>query len=158
MKTLYALAILLSCLLPTLVFAQVPSATPLKKANAILIETTDSATVAYRNMGRLLVTEGYTIAVSNADFATISTGDKPGKHGVLQAFTVLVTPMKAGSQIILTGTFADTNMGVLSPGVGYQRIPIANSGMKGSPVQNTWASLDALAKAYPGGKVLYLIK
>jgi hypothetical protein len=70
MKTLLTIL----CLLPLLVFAQ--SSEPFKKANTIVIQTGLSPEEAFQKWGRYLVQSGFTLADTNKDFLTISTGPK----------------------------------------------------------------------------------
>ncbi|MFC6998027.1 hypothetical protein [Rufibacter roseus] len=129
-----------------------PKTSPESKDNAIYIETTDAAEVAYMKMGRLLADSGWPIANSNKDFGTITTGERPTK-GFIDAL-ILNISITAGdkTKIIITGTydaadyqisgFATNNKGFIE----YREF---------GALKKAWDEMDSIARSYEGGKVLY---
>lgn len=123
--------------------------TPEKFSNYIAIQTTDSAAVAYRNMAGILQDMGYTISKSDKDLLTIST-DLVG-NGLPNAGKMMLSVYvrgQANAQIHLSGQFT-------APGISTEPDRIVYRGMKGSPFMASWANMQKVAQAYPGGTLSF---
>lgn len=122
-------------------------ATPIKRANVIIITTTDSAHVAWQTIGRVLASQGFAIKSSDKDLLTVST--EPVAVG--EGGQVAVNAFVRGNTIELRG-----NMAVPMLGTGV--MPMEYRGMAGSTFMRSWRKVDSAAKAYPGGAVTYIRK
>lgn len=156
MKSLL-LAVLLACSIPTLA-QTVPTVgqeagAPFKGANVVLIHSTDSASVAYDKVGRLLLSEGYALDKTDKGLGFIGTSYREvakGRAQVALRFTVIPAP----SGVVIQGR-AVMHMPALQHTALNGDSPAEYRGMKGSPMLATWEELNRVAAAYPGGQLAY---
>lgn len=146
MKHILALLLLLPCFC----FGQVVSDKPFKKANVIVVQTSDSLNVALRTFGQALVARGYTIKSLDTNFHTLLTEPKQVRGGTMP-MTIVVRATPAANGFAVT---AESSMDLSGLGAGAQpktqRLVVSGEKPKGPLVEVIEA-----AKAYPGGWVGY---
>jgi hypothetical protein len=144
-KTGIIITVILRLLLPEMIMAQEPV---LKKANTIVISDTLSQQQYFSKISDILFESGYGILSSDKAQGTITTTEKPYKHGVM-SLTFLIKDKR----VLVRGQF---NMGISVDygGVQSQSQPttIQNFGMKSSPSMVAWNEMMKITAQIPGEK------
>lgn len=145
MKSLLTLCL---CLLSLVSFGQeIP-----KRANTIIVESSDSAATIFKNLKVMLLERQYTLTASDSDVfsitakGTVSPGVSKSNEVILNLFVKQGSP----NQVVLRGEF-DTRS-------SYGIYKIEYSPLSGKNYKEAWNRMDELAKSYPSGKVSYLKK
>ncbi|MDH3650864.1 MAG: hypothetical protein OEQ53_14355 [Saprospiraceae bacterium] len=140
-----------------------------KKANKIVIQTSDDIGTAFRNFGRLLLREGYVLEQSDATFYFLTTEPREMKYGIsgmgklnLKLY-VQFDESENGTLIQITGKYASEQLFKAAGGgkdefnFDTQGNEILNRGGKASLTGASWIIMDELAKALQGGSITYEI-
>lgn len=134
------------------------AAEPFKGANVILVSTGDSVAVAYKKIGAAILGAGYTIDQADRELGFINTKPHATPSGSpLHTVRVVITPAQTGAVIELRGALSLARAMVASPMFAGES-QTAFRGMKGSAFMVCWQELQAMARAYPSGKLSYLKK
>jgi hypothetical protein len=126
---------------------------PVKRANVITLHTTDSASLAYTKLARLLLTEGYILDKTDRELGFINTGYHHATNQAIEvALRFVIVPQQSGTLIEVRGisrmpSMSNTLMGGDSP--------IEYRGMGGSPVMLAWQAMSQLAASYKASNVTY---
>jgi hypothetical protein len=124
---------------------------PFKKANGVLIATSDSALVALKKVGSTLIQQGYTIKNFDKDFFTILTEPKDiSKPAYPTSIVVRAAAVPEG--VALTAEFT-MDLRVISP--TSERV-VRRVECTGKEPKGLFLSLVNIAKAYPNGQVKYI--
>lgn len=135
-----------------------PQSTTMERANKMIVRTDDDLETAYRRLGQLLVQRNFTLENSDPVLLSLSTDFKEvgGNRMKVNAF---ITESEGKTQIEMKGQLRlAINVGQSLFGeAAAEDAPtlVEKRGMSGSPYDVTWRELESLARAYPGGAVLY---
>jgi hypothetical protein len=163
MKKLNLIVTLLFCIyfLPSILFSQEPP----DDATTIVILTTDKVDAAFRNIGRLLVKEGFELETTEPTLMMLTTKVTEKHYGFLGGGTVSiklsaqVDEADSLSKIILTGKFLDIAvlkaLGSKSALFDKDANIIEYGGMSGSSKRSSWNIMDELAKKYKNANIKY---
>lgn len=127
------------------------AAEPFAKSNVLLVVTTDSARVAWKQIRQTLTEQGYAVAQSDADLLSFSTTAKaPDRHATIAlAVTGYVKPTATGSTVYLSGNYT------LPVGFTTVEGQAVFAGGEGGANKKAFRAVEKAAKAYPNGKVGY---
>jgi hypothetical protein len=159
----YLLAALLACSVPALAQNRVviPKPAPeqpegteaaevFKRANIIIIHSTDSAATAYTKLARALLADGYTIEKSDKEIGYINTQYR---------VTTIAKALQAALKFTITAAAGETRIemratGLVSsvPALGIMRVEAR--GQSGSAISFAWAEMQRAATLYPGQTTL----
>ncbi|UOQ51721.1 hypothetical protein [Hymenobacter cellulosivorans] len=126
------------------------SATPYKRANAVLVITSDSASVALKKLGAILVAKGYNIKKLDTDFNTITT--EPKAVMGTQWYTVIAIRGAATPTGISLSAEVTTEIRAISPGSEHTVTRVFSNGKKPT---GYFRWLMEIAASYPGATVHY---
>lgn len=135
-----------------------PQAEAVPRANKMVVRTTDTPDEAYRRLGQLLIQRGYTLQNSDAALRSLSTDfrDVGGSRMSINAF---VSEVGGQTQVEMKGRLQlSVNVGQALGGAAMREDAsqmVEQRGMSGSPFDRTFRELEATARAYPSGTVLY---
>ena len=124
-----------------------------KKANAISINDTISASGYFSKITEILLENGYGILNSDQKNGIITTTEKPFKNG-----SVKLNFLIRENKIMLRGDYKDNlsiDLGGITAGPSWNEIRFI--GQKNSITLNAWGELNKIAQQIPGEKQ-YLIK
>lgn len=146
MKPLLPLAFLLLFGVPAVAQMQPPppATIPFKKANALFIQTNDSARAAIRKVAGILQERGF--AIDRIDYELLSITTKPKPYGASGLHTMYAMVSMAPSGLRLTGQWHAMVSGIEVT----ERAGLTNTASK-----KAFAELEAVAKAYTGATVRY---
>lgn len=157
MKKIFTLCVLL---LPFLCFSQAP-----KKTNTILISTAETEDQAFKKIGRLLMTEGFTLETTDKDFYMLVTKIKTCKYGmggmgsIDVKISVQIDKKEDKSIITLTGKYNTPDIAKYTPEqFDSKSMVIECCGPKSSMAGASWLLMENLAQKYEGGTIEYLTK
>jgi hypothetical protein len=122
--------------------------TPFKGANVLLLHTTDSASTALKNLGRLLVKNGYSIDKLDLQLGYLTTADPTVAAGhTTYDYKAVADPEKGGTVLSISGRYTTVTgfAAVVSGPVAYGK---GNAG-KG------FTAIEPVAQAYPNSRVGY---
>jgi hypothetical protein len=126
------------------------SPTPPKRANAVLVQTPDSAAVALRRFATALVSQGYVIEKLDAQFLTLITAPRVIEGQCMQRLIVrAVAAAGPNSGLCISGDYTATILG--QPYSGIAQYSGENKGCNTS----SFRALERAARAYPAGRVSY---
>lgn len=137
-----------------------PSSTPMEKADAVWIKTSDDPETAYRKIAQSITDAGYTISSSDAVLMNITTepfrpeesfGDALSSGGMTVVLNASVREQET-TIIKLTGKF---NMPESSYMPGVSDNEIVNQGGKTTYTRRSWEELTRIAESYSGGTLEY---
>jgi hypothetical protein len=134
---------------PAVLPAQLSGPTPVKGANTIVLYTQDRPTEALRTLQQLLVLHGFTTQPVDSGRALLAQHALPHQRPVT-CFQVLVGTMPA-TAALLPGP-ARTKLLLFS---FESRIYMQNSGQSAGPRKEAFRQVEAVARAYPGGRLEY---
>jgi len=125
--------------------AQIQDA-PFKKANQIIIETSDSPDIAYRKIAGILFDNGIVIANSDKDLLMMSTEPIETHHAFGAVRYKLSIRIEDGkkTKLKINGKFGTLNFNI------SQFVPISFEGMKNSPYMKGWRAMNKIAESYSG--------
>jgi hypothetical protein len=118
------------------------------KDNTIVISTKDSFDIAFKNIGRLLVSNGYSIDDANKDFGTITTNEILMGNKLDPVWEMKVTAMITGTENVTIVLTAMTK----GPGSSWEKLE-KRSNMH--MMSRGWTKLEDLAKKYEGTIITY---
>lgn len=126
---------------------------PVKRANVITLHTTDSASVAYTKLARLLLAEGYVLEKTDRELGFINTGYYHASNRAIEvALRFVVVPQRTGALIEVRGMSRIPGMSnTLMAGDS----PIEYRGMGGSPTMLAWETMARLATGYKAPGITY---
>jgi hypothetical protein len=155
----YLLAALLACSVPALAQAVPPAgqeaAAPFKKANLVIIHTTDSVATAYKKLAAVLLGAGYTLDRADKELGFLNTKARPTPNNkAMHTLRASVVAAQGGSDIQLRGSFAMPMLAAMSPLMAGDSETVFR-GMKGAPFMASWDEMQKVATLYPGGRVAY---
>jgi hypothetical protein len=127
--------------------------TPFKKANTIIILTTDSASVALKKFGSILVSKGYIIKKLDKDFNTLETDPKSVRQGAFP-MTMSIRSVSVPGGIALSAELV-ADMRVISPNSEHTVVRVICLGKEAT---GNFKTLQDLALAYPGGELRYTLQ
>ena len=135
----------------TVALAQAP-----KKANTIIITTTDPAEKAFEKYLGYLDDNGYLIR-SKEEFTNIKTSakqfrfDVPGQSAIgYLEINLKFEEADGGTKVIFTGVYSD--LSIVKPK------PVANKGSSRVGMGMAWRLMNDVAIKYPGGNIEYFIQ
>lgn len=125
---------------------------PLKKADVIVVRTTDSLSVAFNKLSHALVAAGYGIDKSDKEVGAIQTAPHAtADRKAVSVGTRIVLLREPGCTAIqVRGTYRVLN--------DVNGTPVSNIGQRGSATAAAWNELERIAKLYPGGIIAYRIE
>ena len=132
------------------IFQSIYSQDAPKDANTIIISTADKPETAFRNIGRLFVSEKYALETSEPALLMITTKPQKINYGFLSAGTYYlklqaqINEIDTLTEIILTGLFEGD-------------LKVTNKGMSGSPAKSSWEKMVEIATKYKGGNIRFEI-
>jgi hypothetical protein len=126
------------------------SAQPPKKANKIIVVTTDSANNELNRIAKVLFDKGFTIETKDETTKTISTKEFAPNH---PSIFIKIRASINDTSIVFTGTYMWTLTNNLLP-TRQEFEAIEYRGMKNSAAMQAWNSLDTIVKSY-NSKVIY---
>lgn len=130
-----------------------PSNKAMKKANVILIETSDSAEQSFKNMKSILRGQGYSFKTANGQQFKLDTNYKTyGENNVKLSTDVLETD--SVSIVEITGIIK-TPQGQYRQEYGGGKPSTTNQIKKKGGYNPAWDIMQAIADEYPDGVVLY---
>ena len=156
------------CLLAGLLLATIPAlaqtAPPagqeatqaFKKANTLIIHTSDSVTTAYRKLAGVLLNAGYTIDRNDKELGFLNTKARPTPNKTaMDTLRASVVKTQAGADILLKRSYATPGLAAISPWLMSGDTETEYRGMRGSIVMSCWDELEKVAALYPGGRLAY---
>lgn len=129
------------------------AAAPFKKANTIIILTTDSATVALKKVGATMVSKGYSIKKFDKDFNTLETEPKVVRQGTFPMTMTIRSVAVAGGIALSAELVAD--MRAMS--ATSERTVVRVICLGKEPTGN-FKTLQDIALAYPGAELRYSLE
>jgi len=152
--------LILTLIMPLFCFSQT---TAPKKANTIILKTGLSADEAFKNFGRILIKEGFTMETLDKDFYMLSTKVKTCNYGMLNAaklnikINCQIDQKEENTEIKITGSAIDV---ALSRTLSFDAnsFVVSNRGPKSSVAGASWLIMDGLAKKLEGAEISYLIE
>jgi hypothetical protein len=155
----YLLAGLLMAAVPALAQKAPPAGQeapqPFKKANTIIIHTTDSTTVAYKKIAGVLLGAGYTLDRADKELGFMNTKPRPtSTKNAVHTIRVAILPAQSGVDIQLKSSFATPTLAAISP-IMAGDMETDFRGMKGSPIMASWDEMQKVAVLYSGGQLAY---
>lgn len=156
----YLLAGLLLAAVPSIAQTAPPdgqeAAQPFKKANTLIIHTSDSVATAYRKLAGVLLNAGYTIDRNDKELGFLNTKARPtAKKMAMQTLRASVVKTQTGADILLKGSYATPGLAAMSPWLMSGDTETEYRGMKGSLIMSCWDELEKVAALYPGGRLAY---
>ena len=157
---LYLLAVCLLSAAPVLAQAVPPNGqevpTPFKKANTIIIHTTDSTGTAYKKLAGVLFNAGYTLDRNDRELGFLNTKARPAANkAAMQTLRASIIKTPEGADILLKGAYATPGLAAISPWLMSGDTETEYRGMKTSIVMSCWNELEKVAALYPGGRLAY---
>ncbi len=154
------LVLFILVIFPVLVFAQAP-----KKANTIIIVTSDSDDVAFKKMGRIFINEGFEMQTLDKDFYMLVTKIKNYNYGMMGAgkigikLTAQIDIQDEESMITVTGKVISSQISSYTDeSFDSNAITIENVGGKSSISGASWRIMNEIAQKYNDGKISYFVK
>jgi hypothetical protein len=150
----FLLAVLLAATTPALAQTVPPvgteAAQPFKKANTIVIHTTDSTGLAYKKIAQAILEAGYTIDRADKELGFINTKAKTlAKSGTQNTVQANIKRVGAETLVELRGAFSMPAMAAMYA-VMAGDTPTQYRGMKGSPIMSSWDEMMRVATLYRG--------
>jgi len=112
-----------------------------------MVESSDSASVIYKNVKRLLLDNDFALVTSDNDVTSITARAPIGSTGEM-TIDLYVKPGNP-NQVIIRGMF-ESDSSTIKHRIEYTKW--------GDRPRTSWEKMDGFAKAYPGGKVFYQVK
>lgn len=137
--------------------AGVESAAPFKGANALIVHTRDSASVAYNNLAQSLLASGYSLEKTDKALGFIATTSRPApRYNMMYACRFFIKPNKNGSDIQATGVFTLPGAAAVSAAMAGEDA-IEYRGGPASTFMICWQAMQkAATAAYPAVAPSYL--
>ena len=130
--------------------------TPFKKANTVIIHTTDSLGTAYKKLAGVLLNAGYTLDRNDKELGFLNTKARPAANKVaMHTLRASVVKTPEGTDILLRGSYATPGLAAVSPWLMSGDTETEYRGMKTSVVMSCWNELEKVAALYPGGRLSY---
>jgi len=122
-----------------------------KRANVLIIHTTDSTSVAYTKIARILLADGYAIEKADKELGYINTQYRTTavSRALQAALRFTIAPGTSETRIELRGTGLMPGF----PTLGTMRLEARGQG--GSPISTAWAEMQRVATLYPGAQLSY---
>lgn len=156
----YSILILLYLIISSPVIAQEAP----KKANLISVKLDDNIDSAFRNVGRLLLDEGYELATADKVFYAITTEVADKTTGFMKPtleikFNLIFNELEDGTSVDIKLMFLDKSLGRSGKkNFDDQAMRAENRGAKSSALKTAWKVLDNFAKKIDGGSITYIIE
>jgi hypothetical protein len=132
------------------------TAQPFKKANTVVIHTSDSLAVAYRKLAGVLLNAGYTIDRNDKELGFLNTKARPASNkAAMQTLRASVIKTQEGADILLKGSYSTPGLAAVSPFFMSGDSETEYRGMKGSITMSCWNELEKVAALYPNGRLAY---
>jgi hypothetical protein len=125
---------------------------PIRKANTIVVESSDSASVIYKNLKRLLLDNGFALVTSDNDVMSITARAPVPMNNTGEMTIDLYVKPGNPNQVIIRGMF-DSDSSTIK-----NRIEYTKWASKWSKDKISWKKMDEFAKAYPGGEISYQVQ
>jgi hypothetical protein len=151
--TLVSVQLLCLVAAPALLSGQEPK--PPKGANAIVISTDAAPDAAYAGLAHVLVVRGYGLQTSDATLHVLTTTSRQVDGAGAVQVTAITTADSAGSVIELRGVWRWSAATSVLGSADDATWPIEYGGAGSSPKRKAWNELDAIARAFPGGRIEY---
>ena len=156
---------LLTCLLvasapacgQTVPAAGIEASAPFKKANTILVHSSDSANVAYKKAVAGLLVAGFALDKAEPAAMFVSTPAKSLTPALFIRLNVYVAPAPGGSTIAYRGLFSMVNVATLMAKVDKRELPVQYFGEGAGTAGKLWAEMRrAASAAYPTVPLFYI--
>ncbi len=138
---------------PALLSGQEPK--PPKGADAIVIRTDAASDAAYARLAHVLVARGYGLQTSDATLHVLTTTSRKVDGAGAVQITAIATADSAGSVIELRGVWKWSAATSILGSADDATWPIEYGGAGSSPKRKAWNELDAIARAFPAGRIEY---
>ena len=139
-----------------------------KNSNLIIIKTSDNIDDSFKEMGRVLLNEGYELETADKDFYVITTKVKQKKYGFMGGgslelkLNIQFDQVSDSTHLKIKGY---VNSDQLASAAGDKNNSfdkdadrIKNKGSKGSISKSSWIFIDEFAKKYENGIINYIIE
>jgi hypothetical protein len=151
----YLLAGLLLAAVPALA-QTAPVDAPFKGANTIVVHTSDSAAVAYKNIARILLDAGYTLDRADKELLFLNTKSKSApRYNMMHIVRASIKPSGSGSDIQIKDAFTLPGAAAVSAIMAGESETQFRGGQS-STYMICWNEMYRLAALYPNGKLSYL--
>ncbi|SDY97463.1 hypothetical protein [Hymenobacter psychrophilus] len=130
--------------------AVLPAEAPFRGANAILVQTPDSAGAALRTLAGLLVQQGYTIKRLDKEYHTLVTDPRPLEFGFHPVLIIKAVAVPGGLR--MTGE-SEVDLATLGKSTSQAKF----IGVEKSVYKGTFRVVEQMARLYPGGTLRYVL-